>query len=427
MQFQFIQFGQVCDSITLFIDDRPVSETDFSASFWRDFALELAEIWERLICGQTGYVRLAGNFFYGDKGFYPVDENISSLQNAWQDGADLYFAREGELMRIQWRGHVHWMPVALFKKQLQSLVKNICAAHPDVANDEKITALLNGDLSGLDREGSFKLATGLDRYAYRTVYDMLNDIPDERAYAAVARMGSGFLGPDDLAELLRHIARLPASSQEPLPRLQKLVSLIPISIFNGDRKNYDQGYHLATFLRDSLGLAAERSRLDIEAVATSLGLEICEDHFHGPVLALALWHHGVPRIYLNIDEIGDNKNLYRSSIAHELCHILVDRHGARPFGDLLDAGEDKDGVERRARAFAAEFLLPRNWAVDFLNHQQNMGDIHALAGSFGVSQELAANQIINAARTMPVPPEMLAAATEVSQSARMRRLRTHQI
>lgn len=47
----------------------------------------------------------------------------------------------------------------------------------------------------------------------------------------------------------------------------------------------------------------------------------------------------------------------RMVLAHELCHLLIDRHQARPL-KILSGPWAPPLLERRANAFAAELLLP---------------------------------------------------------------------
>ena len=411
-QFMFTQFGQVCIAVHLRIDDSLVSKAEYFGDVWHKFLKGLAGVWERLCYAQTGYVTLHESFFTGTKAFTTADVDISGLSEKKTPKSEIYLTREGDLMRVQQQQHTLWIPMPLFQKLFAELAGHILKAQPSLAANRFLVRLATDKMPELSKVEVLKLDTGLDPAGYEKVYKFLERVPDYPYYAAVARMGSGVLDPEGLGELLEHVHRLPVSEKSPSPELQSITNAIPVEVRNGNLLNYKQGYLLAAFLRKRLGLSNEKARVDIEAIMADLGLEIVEENFSSSILALAVWQKANPRIFLNMTAIGTNENLRRSSMAHEFCHVLVDRRGARPFGDLLDTEVQGDGIERRARAFAAEFLLPRASAIAFLKDLGSC-DISALAQHFGVSPHLAANQVYNAPRDLEFPPQWRRIADEV--------------
>lgn len=413
-QFMFTQFGQVCVAVHLRIMGRPVSRGEYCGEVWHKFLKGLARVWERLCYAQTGYVTLHESFFGGGEAFTTADGDISGVSEKKTTESEIYLTREGDLMRVQHQQHTLWTPMPLFRKLFANLAERILKDQPDLTANEALLRLGSDEMPEPPKVELLKFDTGLDPAGYENVYKFLEHVPNYRYYAAVARMGSGVLGPEELGELLEHVHKLPVSEKRPSPALQSITDAIPVEVHNGNLLNYRQGYLLAAFMLKRLGLSNERAQLDIEAIMADLGLEIVEDNFSPSILALAVWQKANPRIFLNMNAIGTNANLRRSSLAHEFCHVLVDRGGARPFGDLLDTEEQGDGIERRARAFAAEFLLPRATAIAFLKDLGSC-DISALAQHFGVSLHLAANQVFNASKEkgLDVPYQWRTIADEV--------------
>ena len=91
-----------------------------------------------------------------------------------------------------------------------------------------------------------------------------------------------------------------------------------------------------------------------------------------------------------------NSGRRRATLAHEICHLLVDSASSLPLVEVL-GGRTAKHVEQRARAFAAELLLPREVAGQEFSHYE--GDearvARLLRARFGVSSELLAWQAKN--------------------------------
>ena len=84
-----------------------------------------------------------------------------------------------------------------------------------------------------------------------------------------------------------------------------------------------------------------------------------------------------------------------TTLAHEICHLLLDRDGALPVAEVLN-GNSPERLEKRARAFAAELLLPRNVAAKEVRMAASVNvAVTTLSSVYEVSTELACWQIIN--------------------------------
>ena len=128
-------------------------------------------------------------------------------------------------------------------------------------------------------------------------------------------------------------------------------------------------------------------------------LPICQGDVKSPLLGFTVRFKGQRAIFINTSGSSGYYLTLRSSLAHELCHALFDRD--EDF-DLVDNGSDfassmrHDVIEARANAFGAEFLLPRQAAERFIaKHGYNQESVSRLAAGYGVTPELAENQIKN--------------------------------
>lgn len=113
--------------------------------------------------------------------------------------------------------------------------------------------------------------------------------------------------------------------------------------------------------------------------------------------AVCCWgpRHG-PAVLINASgEHASTEPGRRATLAHELCHLLVDRSSALPLAEVYGGHTYKD-VEARANAFAAELLLPKHAAVKLARNATNADDyLRAAIGRYGVSREVAAWQLRN--------------------------------
>lgn len=171
---------------------------------------------------------------------------------------------------------------------------------------------------------------------------------------------------------------------------------------------YRVGYELADNFRVALGYGDEpiesmrdllERRLRIPVIQAELG-----DRIAGATIA-----SGARRaIVVNLS--GRNRNVFarRSTVAHELCHILFDpREQLRDLRvdeyDELDRREDQvpDPVEQRANAFAVQLLAPQAAALRVYDEDHEEG-LARLIQRYGISFTAARYQIWNAlGRTIP--------------------------
>jgi Zn-dependent peptidase ImmA (M78 family) len=179
---------------------------------------------------------------------------------------------------------------------------------------------------------------------------------------AVAMFGgvSPRLGPNDVDHLCSLLAdRSSGRDADALAELVRLNRNVPLGIPHQD------GYSFAEDLLSEIGLPDERDWIDVRSILTDLDIEVLErtletDGIRGVALAGTDFS---PTILVNntsaynISEYGR-----RFTLAHELCHIIFDRTRARRVTHVSGPWA-APGIERRANAFAAAMLMPRELVV----------------------------------------------------------------
>ena len=106
----------------------------------------------------------------------------------------------------------------------------------------------------------------------------------------------------------------------------------------------------------------EDQKVDVESVLERLGVEVRTVGLHCEGLdAVAAWGSHGPVVVVNPDGMHAKSAAgRRATLAHELCHLLLDRERRLPVADVQGRSvrPSHARLERRANAFAAEFLLP---------------------------------------------------------------------
>ena len=254
-------------------------------------------------------------------------------------------------------------------------------------------------LSGLDVDARTALECGQNPLDYWEVADR-----HDSELLAVARMTSVVYSGDVQATLIRTVRDEPLHETEVLDALSVKAALVA----EPDLAPYEQGYRLAAWLRDELGIAKQET-VEPEALLNTWHVEVREIDLPSMADALdavAAWGetHG-PVIVLNVSTTSRNAHEFgrRSTLAHEICHLLVDRQGGLPMAEVL-GGMTPNILEKRARAFAAEFLFPQAAAIDALEIGNSVTEtIRAVSEHFRVSREVAAWQIRNAPGLLSMP------------------------
>lgn len=208
-----------------------------------------------------------------------------------------------------------------------------------------------------------------------------------------ARMTASTLGPEHQRQLLCALKALPTVTT---PQLDRLSVQAPSSLPH-DEPPYVQGYQLAQWLRQQLAIP-DNAPICPERYLNDWGVHLGWIDIAAGIDAVAAWgpRHG-PAVLINTNahSRASTENGLRTTQAHEICHLLIDRADALPVAEVL-GGQVPRWAEQRANAFAAEFLLPRAQAARACREAVDLIEAAArLEREFRVSRELTMNQINN--------------------------------
>jgi len=262
------------------------------------------------------------------------------------------------------------------------------------------------DISAFRR---LQIATRMSDSSLRCVwpYDVDSIVANDDVYElkAAARMLGRRISDTQLKVVLDAIGRLRPGKKLKLNNLyDKAIEVI--QEHEGDAPAV-QGYFLASMLREHI--ANKSGRVEPDQVLRGWGVAIQELEIKECRLdAIAVWgSKHTPTIFLNsVGPRSQQEKGRRSTLAHEMCHILVDLDGALPVAEVL-GGNVPRSIEKRANAFAAEFLLPRSEAsayiekaLEFVYPQDERyatieRAIGELADKYGASHETVAWQMLN--------------------------------
>ncbi len=168
---------------------------------------------------------------------------------------------------------------------------------------------------------------------------------------------------------------------------------------------YVQGRRAAVAFRAKLG--ASPGKIDPERVLIGYGVQVTPINLETLWIdGAAIWKHGrSAAVFWNqTEKLTQNAGAQRATIAHELCHLLLDREGALSLAAVVNGVTDRRR-EQRANAFAAEFLCPLSEAGalwDVLKNSASAASafspsvvVKRLVSDFQVSRQLATLQLAN--------------------------------
>jgi Zn-dependent peptidase ImmA (M78 family) len=167
---------------------------------------------------------------------------------------------------------------------------------------------------------------------------------------------------------------------------------------------FQNGYALAQWFRKRLHergiIRNEWAPLDLGVILQRWGVMLVSEPIAEvpEIDAFAIWEDGrTPIIVLN--EVGihnEGEGGRRATIAHEICHLLVDRGSTLPVVEIK-GGDLFPPIEQRANAFAAELLVPQAAVVQLAKTiKDDEILLKTIIERFRVSYALAKNQMNNA-------------------------------
>jgi Zn-dependent peptidase ImmA (M78 family) len=389
-------------AINLLVDEVPVwpltgEDADDFEWFVDELLSHLTECWKPLILRQTypipvqperpfllfaeaekRWSNLPGAMVDNEVREVEAFEDVHNLANAFGGVTGLlplWFVRDQDEMVIDTQEQILRLPI---QKAIGALaaVGNTIAGRLQNADGHKWAKLLTAWQHRDEADGTLLLALTIGRdqttaatliqehvlEAPTSVTDAVNDRDELRIAARMA-------GPLPFNQIRSVIDKLRSCDPLKLPKLEfsaaAVAEFIKSSGLEGVRP-YVQGNEAAKWLRRHLNLSDDRRIDPHKILERDYGVDVRYVEFKIPSLdAVAVWgpKHG-PAVLLNktservrpSDRIWENGAI-RVTLAHELCHFLLDSQHTLSAVDIL-GGRMPLRIEQRARAFAAEFLLP---------------------------------------------------------------------
>lgn len=361
---------------------------------WKNFLDSLLREWRNIFYSQSARTIFKPNFSRDIDAFVKDSGEIRATPV-------LSFVRQGNDLIVQEGRTIFNIPIEEALRLFKAL-SNTLIGHLNKGEKKSYKNLVADKTQMPDTQSLLELESGLEKESYPETYNMLVTHLHNHGLRMAARKARFCLNDMEMRDLLDFLYK--NKTQEHCQKseaLRQLLENLPAEVTNPQFLNYKQGYILASWLRESLNI--EKGFVNIVKILYQLGIKWQRKSFNPSIYALAVWEDGSPRILLNSEALRGRPLVERSSLAHELGHILVDSSSALPYGDLITEDEESDNegisMERRAKAFAAELLLPRFEAKAYLMTRMGKNSrtvIEALASEYGVSNQIAANQVVNA-------------------------------
>lgn len=210
-------------------------------------------------------------------------------------------------------------------------------------------------------------AEELVRSKYLSVPPTLSEAQNDNDEIVIAARMAGALSLEEIKRIIQLAKSFALNPNQPLV---KIASGIRNSIDNlSNLKPFDQGVIAARLVREKCGIDGDGA-LDIHAFAKDLGVEVKEIgiSLQGVMgLAISGTRYGpgvlLNKKYKNLSyvPIASRDAMLRYTLAHELCHLILDSEHSFTAVDVLN-GRMNPAIESRAQSFAGEFLLPTRLA-----------------------------------------------------------------
>lgn len=230
--------------------------------------------------------------------------------------------------------------------------------------------------------------------AFANDNDKINGVPAIARFSAAVAMYGG-LSPSLTAGDVSALTEVIASASRPQ------LAALPLDEFvsaNGGPPMgvpYSEGYEWASdLLEEECAAEFVTEFVDVEGLLASLGVTILDGALETEAIrGVALAGDGLaPTIFVNTTSLFNvTSEGRRFTLAHELAHLVHDRTMAKSVG-ISSGPWAPSGVEKRANAFAAMFLMPRNMVLNAFSRNRQFSELEEIA---------------NAARTLRVRPAAL--------------------
>jgi hypothetical protein len=325
-----------------------------------------------------------------------------------------WMLREGNRMICDSGYHLDRVPFNLVCDELTRIGDAIAGQLMQLDADrwDEIVAAWNGRHDS-DEASLVAWSASLDREVAETLIDRglikpprsVNEAANDNDELLIAARMAGTLPADQIAEIVDIARSFRKRSAVPLDELSKKC-MAYISSQPSTMAPYGQGEDIARVTRDYLGVGPSEP-IDIFSLMRELGIEIAwksvePSTFDG--LAIAGGQFG-PGAFLNANSSRiKTKGILelecdpgaRVTLAHEFCHLLVDRNHPLSAVEVLRSRMPAS-IEARAKSFAGEFLLPAITAATLWDQagapvvaNELEVVLQELADTFGVSFSVAA-------------------------------------
>lgn len=375
---------------------------------------------------ESRWDELSGEIRESEEEVFEAFEEVHDLARAVQGAIvpSIWIVREGEYCWLCSDARSVRRPLDQVVSTLQGVGEEIASRLRTTFRDERADLALRAweKRTAIAPSEAILIATGLPDHVRAQIekgrpptdaWGLREDAFELNELLATARLAAG-LPASTVARLVEAVRSVPRISAPTLDTLAEgaMEVLAPVE----QNPPFEQGHHVASWLRRELGIDSDQ-RADPEAILKDSGVEVELVRLEVPdVDAFACWgpSHG-PVVFLNTT---GRHNLstggQRATFAHELAHLLVDRRGALPLAEVL-GGRTSPMVEARARAFAAEFLLPADRAGAAMTSAVDpQRTLRVVQQRYGVSQEVVAWQARNSGYPLSRAAEELL-RTKVSQ------------
>jgi Zn-dependent peptidase ImmA (M78 family) len=319
--------------------------------------------------------------------------------------APLWIIREGTTAVVSTKSRTLRRPLEEVRGTLSSLGDEICG---HLSDDARSAFARNAWLQRavMDASRFFELTTGLSKSELAQLTARTSWKPELKLEATSQLVAAGMtahrVSADTSAKIIDWISTVPKQATTELDALTRQAEVFVFGIES--KRAFEQGLELAQSLRATNGMVDASGRVDPEALFTQFGVRVDAQDLAAPEIeAVACWGPSSgPAVLINTKgRFSRGQEGRRATCAHELCHLLVDRRGGLPLAEVL-GGSVPELIEKRASAFAAEFLLPQSIAYHTIVPADDVEKaISHTRRTFGVSAEIIAWQVVRYGRRVP--------------------------
>jgi Zn-dependent peptidase ImmA (M78 family) len=315
----------------------------------------------------------------------------------------VWLVREGNLCWVSTQDAAILVSFTAVEEALQGFAEAIISRLADV--DARASAVRAGwGARTRTTTGEFvAIATGLERGVLSQLQGDDDQASfwevDARDFAVTELMAAARLAaPLPTTDTAAMLSAIRAVARENTSALDTLTTVALQQVPAGPEwYPYDQGYIVADWLRAQIGAAAQDA-VNPEELLKRWGVQIQTLKLSTDAVdAIASWgpRHG-PVVIVNTAGVHNrSRQGLRATYAHEIAHLILDRTTALPLAEVL-GGRAAGNTEERARAFAAQLLLPKEEAGRaFSDTTDPAQTVRVLQRRYGVSREIVAWQARN--------------------------------